>query len=298
VNWLNYHHLYYFWMVATEGGITAASRKLRVAPSTVSAQVQLLEEAIGQPLFHRVGRRLVLTDVGHTTREYSEEIFGLGRELVDVLSGKSEQRFVRRLHVGISNMVPKLVVLRLLQPVFKLDPPQLLVCREDRTDRLLGELATHHIDVMITDAPVPRDPNIRVFNHKLGECGVSLFASPALAESLRENWPLSLRDAPMVLPAQGNTLRGLLDGWFQNQGFRPRIMAEVDDSALLKEIAATGVGAFAAPSVITDDIIRQYRVESLGELPIVEQFYVVSTQRKLRHEGVIALTDQARERIF
>ena len=298
-DWLNYHHLYYFWVVAVEGGITAASRKLRVAPSTLSAQVQQLEEVVGHELFHRVGRRLVLTDVGRTTREYADEIFGLGRELIDVLGGQSQQRFVRRLHVGITNVIPKLVSLKLLEPVLHLEPQLHLICREDRTERLLAELAIHHLDVIITDAPVPRDVNVRVFNHELGECTVSFYAMEPLAKRLQEGWPRSLNDAPVLLPTSESALRRQLDEWFQEIGVRPQVLAELDDSGLMKELGTTGLAAFAAPTLVMDNIVSQYGVVPVAEVPeIKERFFVVSTERKLRHPGVVALADEARARIF
>jgi len=298
-DWLNYHHLHYFWVVATEGGITAASRKLRIAPSTLSAQIQQLEEASGNQLFHRGGRRLVLTEVGRLTKEYADEIFDLGQELFDVLQGRSSQRYTQRLNVGLTNGIPKLVAVRLLEPVLHTTPAQHLVCKEDRLDVLMAELAIHHLDVIIADTPVSRDGGVRLFNHELGKSSVTFFAMPELADALRPGFPQSLNDAPTLLPYPGSNLRRLLGDWFLEHRLRPRVLGELDDSGLMKELGATGLATFPVASVVADTVIRQYGAQPVGEIDGVhERFYVVSTERKLRHPGVVALVDAAREDIF
>ena len=299
MNWLNYHHLHYFWVVAREGGISAASQKLRLAPSTLSAQIQQLEDACGHALFHRTGRRLVLTDIGQMTLEYADEIFGLGRELVDVFQGRSTDRVTRRIHIGITDVVPKLVALRLLEPLLSMEMKLHLICRNDRTDRLLAELAIHHLDVVITDEPVGPDAGVRVFNHQLGACSFHVFGKQALAEKFVAPFPQGLHDQPFLMPSAGTPTRRTLDDWFERHEIRPRIVGEFDDSALMKEFGQVGAGLFISPSVIADDITRQYGVEDLGELPgLNERFYVVSTERTLKHPGVVALTNEARKHVF
>ena len=299
MNWLNYHHLYYFWMVAREGGISAASQKLRLAPSTLSAQIQQLEDSCGHALFHRTGRRLVLTDIGQMALEYADEIFGLGRELMDVFQGRSSDRVTRRIHIGVTDVVPKLVALRLLEPLLAMETKLHLVCRHDRTDRLLAELAIHHLDVVITDEPVGPDASVRVFNHQLGACGFHVFGKSPLVAGLVNAFPEGLHDQPFLMPSAGTRTRRRLDGWFEKHDVRPRVVGEFDDSALMKEFGQAGAGFFVSPSVISEDITRQYGVEDLGPLPeLYEKYYVVSTERTLKHPGVVALTNEARTRVF
>jgi len=299
LNWLNYHHLQYFWVVAREGGISAASQKLRLAPSTLSAQIQQLEDACGHALFHRTGRRLVLTDIGQMALEYADEIFGLGRELMDVFQGRSSDRVTRRIHIGVTDVVPKLVALKLLEPLLSTETKLHIICRHDRTDRLLAELAIHHLDVVITDEPVGPDASVRVFNHQLGECELHVFGKSALATAVTKQFPISLQEKPFLVPTAGTSTRKRLDDWFESNDIRPRIIGEFDDSALMKEFGQAGAGFFVSPSVIADDIVRQYGVDDVGPLPgLHEKYYVVSTERTLKHPGVVALTNEARNRVF
>ena len=207
MEWLNYHHLLYFWMVVREGGVSKAADKLRLAQPTVSAQVKLLEDTLGDRLFERQGRRLVLTDLGRTVYRYADEIFGIGRELLDVVKGRQTGGRPQPLTVGVANAVPKLIVYRLLQPALSGDAPVHLVCREDSTHTLLGELATHALDVVIADVPAPPHVRVKVFNHLLGESDVTFFAPAQVAARLRRRFPQSLHDAPMMLPAPNTAIR-------------------------------------------------------------------------------------------
>src|SRR5512145_3254030 len=197
MEWLNYHHLLYFWIVAREGGLVPAGRVLRLSHPTLSAQVHALEERLGEKLFSRVGRRLALTEMGRVVYGYAEEIFTLGREMVDAVKDRSTGQPLR-LEVGVADVVPKLVVRRLLEPALALPAPVRLVCREGTQERLLGELAVHSLDVVISDAPVPAGSSVRAFSHLLGESGVTFFGARALAEPLRRSFPRSLQGAPIL----------------------------------------------------------------------------------------------------
>ena len=299
MEWLNYHHLLSFWTVAREGGVSKAAEKLRLAQPTVSAQVKLLEDTLGHALFERRGRRLVLTDVGRTVFRYADEIFGIGGELLDAVRGRAAAGRPIPLTVGVANAVPKLVVHRLLQPALAGDPGYRLVCREDSTDVLLAELATHALDVVLADVPSPPSTRVRVFNHLLGESDVSVFASGALATRLRRRFPRSLNGAALLLPTTQTALRRSLDQWLETEALEPRVVGEFDDSALMSAFGQAGTAAFPAPTAIAREVIRQYRVQLVGRIPAVrERYYAISAERRLKHPGVLAITTAAKTEVF
>ncbi len=293
MNWLNYQHLLYFWVVAKEGGLVAAGRVLRLSHPTLSAQIHALEERLGERLFSREGRKLVLTDVGHLALRYAEEIFGLGNELVDVVQGKKTGTLMR-LDVGVVDMLPKLLVKNLLQPVLSLSEPVQLVCHEGGLDQLLPALASHALDIVLADSPVPSGSTVRAHNHLLGQSGVGLFAAPSLARAFRSGFPASLAGAPFLLPAGSLTLRRSLNVWFEKHAIVPRVIAEFEDSALLKVFGADGVGVFAAPLAVASEVEERYHVEQLGLAEgVSERIYAISAERRLKHPGVLAIVRAA-----
>ncbi len=294
---MNYHHLLYFWLVAKEGSLARASAALRLAPSTVSGQIRALEQALGEKLFARSGRRLVPTEIGRVVFRYAQEIFALGGELQDVLKGRSTGRPLRLL-VGVADVVPKRVARRLLAPALELAEPVRILCREDKPDRLLAELAVHNLDIVIADAPVGPSARIRAFSHLLAECGVVFCAAPKLATAHRRGFPNSLDGAPLLLPAEGSTLRRSLDQWFGLHAIQPRVVGEFDDSALLKVFGQAGHGIFPVPAMIADEVQRQYQVRRVGRVDRVrERFYAISVERKLKHPAVIAISEAARRKL-
>jgi LysR family transcriptional regulator, transcriptional activator of nhaA len=298
MEWLNYHHLLYFWAVAREGGLAPAGRVLHVSHPTLSAQVHALEDALGEKLFTKVGRRLVLTDMGQVVYRYAEEIFSLGRELVDTVKGRSPAGKVR-LNVGIVDAVPKLVVRQLLEPALRLEPAVKLVCHEDSYEKLLADLALHTLDIVLADAPVPPGSKVRAFNHLLGECGVGIFGAPALAKTYRKRFPASLNGAPMLLPLEHLPLRRALNPWFLSKKVNPHVVAEFEDSALLQVFGADGLGLFPAPLAVAREVCEQYRVQLVGEVEsVTERFYALSVERRLKHPAVVALSDAARREFF
>lgn len=298
MEWLNYHHLLYFWTVAREGSISAASRKLRLAQPTVSGQIRALEDAMGEKLLERSGRKLELTEVGRVVYRYADEIFSLGRELMDTLKGRPTGR-PQRLVVGISDGVPKLIAYRLLEPALRLPDPVRLVCTEDRPDRLLAELALHNFDLVLSDAPVGAGTNVRAFSHLLGETSVTLFAAPKLAARLRRKFPASLDGAPVLMPLDQSPLSRSLSQWFEASGVRPEVVAELEDSALIKAFGQAGAGAFPAPTAIAREIEAQYGVEAVGRVEGVrERFYAISVERKIKHPAVLAISQAARLDLF
>lgn len=298
MDWLNYHHLRYFWTVAREGSLVAAGKVLRLSHPTLSAQIHALEDQLGEKLFMRVGRRLALTEMGRVVYRYAEEIFSLGRDMVDTVKGRASGQPLR-LDVGVADVVPKLVVRRLLQPALSLPEPVRLVCYEGAYENLLADLALHTLDIVISDAPVPPGSSVRAFNHLLGDTGVSLFGTKSLANSYRRGFPKSLDGAPLLLPLENLTLRRSLNQWFDRHDIKPRVVAEFEDSALLKVFGADGVGIFPAPTVMEPDVSRQYGVQVLGRAPEVrERFYAISVERKLKNPAVVAISDAARHEIF
>jgi LysR family transcriptional activator of nhaA len=288
VDWLNYHHLLYFWTVVREGGVSRAAEKLRLSQPTVSAQVRRLEETLGHRLFERRGRVLVLTAVGRVVSQYAEDIFGLGGEMLEALRGRPSGRALQ-LTVGVANAVPKLIVSRLLQPVLRERRDVKLVCVEGNPEELLTRLATHALDVVISDTPAPPHVRVRVFNHALGESGTSFFAPAGLARCGR--FPKSLTGGPMLLPTATTAYRRALDDWFDATGVRPRVVAEFDDSALLLAFAGSAQAMFPAPTVIEREVSRLSGARVIGRTEAVRQRYVaVSVERKLKHPAVVALT--------
>jgi len=299
MDWINYHHLLYFWTVVREGGVSRAAEKLSLAQPTVSAQIKQLEEVIGEQLFDRQGRRLVLTDVGRLVYRYADEIFVIGRELTETLKGRPATGRPMPLTVGVANAVPKLVVHRLLQPAMSGALPFRLTCREDSTDTLLGELATHAVDVVIADGPAPSHVRVKAFSHLLGESDTSFFAAPPLAGKLKKSFPESLNDQPLLLPTHQTALRRSIDQWLESQHLHPRIAGEFDDSALMKAFGEAGTGAFPAPSAIEREVIRQYRVQVVGRVKALrERYYAISVERRVKHPGVMAITTAARRDVF
>lgn len=298
MEWLNYHHLLYFWTVARAGSIVKASEELRLAQPTISGQIRTLEEMLGEKLFTRVGRNLVLTDIGHVVYRYADEIFGLGRELLDTLKGRPSGRPIK-LHVGISDAMPKMISYRLLQPALTLEDPVQIICREDKTERLLAELAVHGVDLVLSDAPIAGAARVRAFNHVLGECGVSFFGNSELVRQYKRDFPQSLEGAPVLLPTDSALLRRSLDQWFERLGVRPQVVAEFEDSALLKVFGQHGAGLFPAPSAIEDEICAQYHVRSLGRAEgVVERFYAITVERRIKHPAVAAISAAARAELF
>ena len=298
MEWVNYHHLLYFWVVAREGGLLPAGRVLRLSHPTLSAQIHALEDALGEKLFAKVGRKLALTEVGRVVFRYADEIFTLGREMLDTVKGRSTGQPLR-LNVGVVDVVPKLVVRRLLQPALSLSEPVRIVCYEASYEKLLAELALHSLDIVIAESPVPSGSSVRAFNHLLGETGVSFFGAKSLASAFKRGFPKSLDGAPMLLPLDNSVLGRALHQWFDRHGIKPRVVAQFEDSALLKVFGADGVGIFTAPTAVEKEVCRQYGVSVLGRAPEVrERFYAVSVERRLKNPAIVAISEAARHELF
>jgi LysR family transcriptional regulator, transcriptional activator of nhaA len=298
MEWLNYHHLLYFWVVAREGSIAAATRKLNLTQPTISAQLRLLEESLGEKLFEKSGRSLVLTEAGRLALRYADEIFALGRELRDTLRDRPTERLMR-VQVGIADVVPKLVAYRILRPAFQMQGDVEMVCREASSETLLTLLGQHEVDIVLTDAPASTTP-LRAYNHLLGESGTTFFAAPSLAASLkRRAFPRSLHGAPMLLPGAATQIRRALELWLDSTGIVPKRVGEFDDLALMTAFGRGGTGIFPAPTAIEKEIAAEYNVRVIGRVPEVKaRFYAVSAERKIKNPIVGAITSAARREVF
>lgn len=298
---LNYKHLRYFWMVAKTGSIARASEQLHLTPQSISGQLSEFETSLGIELFRRVGRGLEVTDAGRRIYSYAEEIFTLGDELLEAVHDQSAMKTVP-FRVGIADAVPKLVAYRLIEPALRVDEALRLICREGRLATLLGDLAVHRLDLVIADRPMPGNLNVRGYSHYLGESTLTVFATPDLLATLprgSEPFPAQLDQAPFLLPGEDTATRSRLLNWFEQERLRPRIVGEFDDSALVKAFGQAGAGVFTAPTAIADYVCGQYGVTALGEIATVsEQLYAISTERRLTHPAIIAISEAARHEVL
>ncbi|MDP3307005.1 transcriptional activator NhaR [Methylotenera sp.] len=286
---LNYKQLHYFWRVARSGSIARASEQLDLAPQTLSGQIGLLENSLKTTLFRRVGRGLELTETGRLALSYAEEIFEIGAEMEQALSGGTV-KLPTQFRVGIADVMPKSIVYKLLAPAMSLAEPIKIICKEDKLERLLADLVIHRLDLVLSDRPMPADINIKGYSHKLVECGVSFFATPTLAKQYSKDFPTSLNQAPLLVPNLDTAMRGRLIRWLDMQRIRPRIVGEFDDSALMKAFGQAGIGIFTAPTMIADEVEHQHGVVSIGQTnEILERFYAISVERRSSHPAVIAI---------
>ncbi len=295
---INYKHLRYFWVVAQEGSITKACERLCLTPQTISGQLTLLNERLGADLFKKSGRNLELTETGRLVLSYADEIFSLGGELEDAihqLPAKRPQTF----RVGVVDVVPKYIAHALLEPALQMDDPVRMLCREESFSSLLAKLSIHKLDLIISDQPIPKTVSIRGFNHKLGECAISFFASEKIRKELKGDFPACLEGAPLLMPTSVHQLRGAIDNWLDKSRIHPNIIAEFDDSALMKAFGQQSAGVFVAPKVIKDEIERQYKSKEIGCVDeIKEVFYAISVERKITHPVVSHLLESARNILF
>jgi LysR family transcriptional activator of nhaA len=296
-DWLNYHHLRYFWAVAREGGVQRAAERLHVSAPSISAQISELEDALGVRLFRRSGRHNVLTDAGQTVLRFAEEIFALGGDLLRTMQQRPTTRGMR-LYVGIVDSFPKLITFEILKPAFAL-PDVHLVCREGKSDDLLAQLATHRLDIVLADEPARSSVPFRAFNHRLGDSGVTFCAMPPLARRLRPRFPASLNDAPALLPADNTPLRRTLEAWFREQGVTPHVIAEFEDLALMKAMATQTPGFVPVPTVVLREANENYGLRTIGEAAgCRDEFFAITAERKITHPVVSLLTQQAQQLVF
>ena len=295
---LNLKHLRYFWSVATHGSVARAAESLFITPQTISGQLRELEEQVGAKLFSRAGRNLVLTETGQLVFSYADEMFRLGLELQDVLSGGSTGSRTT-VKVGVAMVVPKLLAYRVLKPVLNMPEPAHLVCHEAPLVDLLADLSVHKLDLVLADSPASPTLNIRAYSHALGESGISFFAVPARAPTLAAGFPASLDREPMLMPSSGTLLRRSLESWFERHSLQPMVVAEFEDRALMKAFGERGSGVFTSPTAVEQDVLDKYGVAVVGRTQEVsERFYVISAERRIKNPAVSAITAAARTELF
>src|SRR5262245_15462154 len=280
MEWLNYHHLLYYWMVVRTGSVAAASAELKLASPTISVQIRRLEERLGEKLLRRSGRHVVPTEMGQGVYRYADEIFALGREMVDTVRGRPTGRPMHVV-IGVHDVVPKSIARWLIEPALKLPDPVRITCREGSSEQLLADLSVQRVDVVLADAPIGPTVKVRAYNHLLGETGLSFLGVPKLARQYRPGFPKSLNDAPMLMPTPGTAVRRSLDQWFESLDIRPRVVGEFDDSELRWEFGASGIAVFSAPLVLETHLGRLYNVQRIGLTTARSTFYAISVERKL-----------------
>ena len=295
---VNYKHLHYFWVVAKEGCIARASERLHLTPQTISGQLSLLEKHLGVSLFSKVGRNLALTETGRLVLSYADEIFSLGGELEELVH-QLPASLPQTLRVGVVDVVPKSIAHRILAPALKMPEPVRMICRESSLDTLLSELAVHRLDLVLADRRIPSTVSTRGFSHKLGECAVSFFATEKLKKHLKGKFPQCLDRAPLLLPSSDNQLRSAIDQWLDKLRIYPRVVAEFDDSALMKVFGQEDAGIFIAPAAIEAEVESQYNAVCIGRADeLKERFYAISVERRVLHPVVAAIMETARESLF
>jgi LysR family transcriptional activator of nhaA len=292
---LNYQHLLYFWAVVRTGSLTRACQELSLSAPTISAQLRTLEARLGEKLLEKSGRTLVPTEVGRLVYSYADEIFGLGRDLLEALEHRPTRRPLR-LVVGIDDVVPKEIAQRLLEPAFALKQPVRIVCREGTLERLVADLAIHEIDLVLSDAPVMPSLSVRAYSHRLGTSDEWWMATPTLARTLRRGFPRSLDGVPVLLPTNDTAIRRALDQWLDEHNVRPILIGEFEDYAMLREFARAGHGFTPVPSVLREQFRKQYGFAPIGRAdPVRAEFYAISVERKIKHPAVAAIVENARQ---
>ena len=298
MEWLNYHHLRYFWTVARKGGVRKAAEELHVSQPSISAQLRLLEESLGQKLFRRSGRNLVLTETGQLVLNYADEIFSAGRELMNAVKQRPGKHPVR-VNIGLTDAFPKLIAFQILRAAFRSEAAVHMICREGEIGPLVSHLQAHRLDIVLADEPASSALKAKTFNHRLGRSGVTFCAVPSLAAKLRRNFPQSLDGAPALLPTQNMGMRAALETWFDSKAIRPRLVGEFEDSALM-EVCSTGGRGFTAVHTVVDRAALKHfglrviaRVDECGT-----DFYAITAERRVKHPAAVAITEHAYSSVF
>ena len=298
MEFLNFHHLRYFWMTAKEGGLTRAAAKLHVSQPSICTQIQALEGVLGEKLLRRSGRGLVLTEAGQRVFSFAEEIFSIGDDLLNTMKSHPTLRPLR-VGIGIADSFPKLMAAELIKPVFALPQAVQVSCREWPVPELLAHLASHRLDIVLAEHPASAVSHLKAFDHLLGESTVSFCSDPRSAARLRRGFPGSLHGAPVLLPTPETPMRRSLEKWFIEKGIRPRLVAEFDDPAMMKVVATQGLGFFPVPTVVAQESVTRYGVRLIGTAESCRlQFYAITSERKFEHPAVLAITRQAQSSMF
>jgi Transcriptional regulator len=299
MEFLNFHHLRYFWAVARKGGVRKAAEDLGVSQPSVSAQLKLLEESLGEKLFQRSGRNLVLTETGQTVLSYAEEIFSVGRELMNAVKHRPGSRALR-LSVGMTDAVSKLLAFEILKPAFNFLEPTHVICRQAEIGPLVRQLQSHRLDLILSDEPASSSLKAKVFNHRLGRSGVTFCAVPALANKLRRGFPGSLHGAPALLPTENMGSRIALETWFSEQGIRPRLVGEFEDATLMAVTAAFGgLGFTTVPTAVARVALKHYELKAIAEVEECgTSYYAITAERLVKNSVAAAINEHAYTNLF
>ena len=290
---LNFHHLQYFHAVAKEGSVTRAAELMNVTPQTVSGQIATFEDYIGAPLFKREGKRLEPNSLGQITLRYADDIFNLGNELSRTLATQDVGQ-VAHFSVGIVDAIPKVMVLDMLDGCFDLNKRFVLECREGDLPSLLADLSINKLDLIISDQPLPVGMSVRAVNHYLGQSGVTFFSAKDQSEQYLADFPNSLHKAPFLMPSRNSAQFQNLISWFAQSKITPTIVAEIDDSALLKFFGQNGRGIFCVSSAVEQDVLAQFDVAVIGRVDsISDRYYGILPERKFKHPAVDSVLEMA-----
>jgi len=296
---VNFKHLHYFWVAAHAGGVVRAGEQLHISPQTLSEQIKLLEDALDKRLFRKNGRSVELTDTGRLVLDYADEIFSLGSELESAVRREGEAGAQTRFRVGIADSVPKAIAYRLLEPALSPSMSLRMICHEGSLRALLAQLAVHRLDLIIADAPIPADVNVRAFNHRLGGSTLSCFGTQALIQSGKDPFPSSLAQVPVLMPGTESAVRRKLDHWFAAKLISPRIVGEFDDGAMTMAFGREGRGVLFAPTVLERQLKGEHQLHAVGQIKsIVEEFFAISIERRITHPAVATIMDAARSDLF
>jgi LysR family transcriptional activator of nhaA len=298
MEWLNYHHLRYFWTVARKGGVRKAAEELHVSQPSISAQLRLLEESLGQKLFRRSGRNLVLTETGQLVLNYADEIFSAGRELMNAVKQRPGKHPVR-VNIGLTDAFPKLIAFQILRAAFRSEAAVHMICREGEIGPLVNHLQAHRLDIVLADEPASSALKAKTFNHKLGRSDVTFCAIPPLAAKLRRNFPKSLDGAPALLPTQNMGMRAALETWFDSKGICPRVVGEFEDSALMEVCSTGGRGFTAVHTVVNRAALKRYGLRAIARVDECgTDFYAITAERRVKHPAAVAITEHAYSSVF
>jgi LysR family transcriptional activator of nhaA len=288
----NYRHLYYFWVVAKEGGFSRAAQQLDMAIQTISAQVRELEKSLGYQLLKPLGRGVTLTEAGHAAYARAEEIFQIGQRIPQEVQQAASGKGVK-LSVGLSDGISKLAAHKLLGPALASSELQLL-CHEGEFDHLISELALHHLDLVLAGQSAPQNANLRLSSQLLSSSEVGWYGPSALVHKAdMDQFPKSLSRLPVLLPTHHSPLRASLDRWLDGLHIQPHVVGEFEDSALMSVFGARGMGVFPASIMGQEDLTLMKGVKFLGQSEVKEDIHAIFTRRSRHHPLVTKVIDTA-----
>ncbi len=289
---LNYRHLYYFWVVAKEGGMARAAQRLDIAIQTISSQVRELEKSLGHQLLKPQGRGLALTEAGEAAYARAEEIFEIGqripREVADAAAGPAI-----RLSIGLSDGLSKLAAHSLLDPVLQ-TPGLRLVCHEGEFEHLMADLALHRLDLVLAGQAAPANPNMRLSSQWLASSPVGWYgAGQWVSARTCAGFPACLNELPVLLPTRDAPVRAALDRWFDDHDLMPQVVGEFEDSALMSVFAARGLGVFPVSALGAEDLSLMPGLALLGKTDVKEDIHAIYSHRTRHHPLVQQLLERS-----